>query len=317
MPEPPPAAVSLLVPVRNAATWAQSVVLPEQVPVLVSDSGSDDGTPDTLRNRGARVTVQPDEPGRVDNWLRALDLFRAEAEAGPWAKWLFAGDELDAAYLTAFQAEVARHPEARLVVSPYDFEEPDGRRVRSHGFLNRVPGFDQPRLVEPLEACRLTARHGNWFGPPLSQAIHRQALDPPPEPGDLPWVADMAIALAVARRHPVLWLPVSAGSFRTAERRHFHQHRDSPESILQTAILRYRAVEAAQAVGLGDRETASLRAEVDRHIIGELLQNGLDRQDARMDEALFSRFNRAALGRLLRYKGGRLFADGPSEAKDA
>ena len=147
------------------------------------------------------------------------------------------------------QDAVEAHPEARLVVTGYLLREPDGRELE-------VMPLPETRLLWPADALAESAARGNWFGPPTAVAVHRDAV-PDAEFGALPWVADWQACLAIATRHPVLFVATTTCVFDVLSRRHYATQAGSVGSLVQELALRVQAVERLKEIAphdVGDLE---------------------------------------------------------------
>lgn len=229
--------IGIFMPVYNAEGWARDFPMVNGVPHFAVDSGSTDGTPEVLRARGVHVESGNEPRGRVENWKAAAEQFlRTDCE---WMKWLFTGDQIDAAMLQLVATEIAKEPRARMVVARYHFVEESGARADSRLFFPAVPDGGA-KLIEPPEAAEAIAEFGNWPGPPLAVAIHREAASDWPVSLLDPWTADMELFCRWALRWPTLLVNLFIGEFHVNQRRYFREHSLSNEALLSDHLARQR-----------------------------------------------------------------------------
>lgn len=292
------------VPVWNAASWCRDVVLLSDHDYVFLDNASSDETVQVLRERGLPVVENPGNLGRVGNWAACVRHFLASGRS--WMRFWFAGDELLPASASAIARAIASDPEVRLVVSNIylDRAEP-GREFHDKS--------ETAAEIQPMELCRLIAGSGNWFGPPLAWAIHRNALLDGFDFGGLEWAADAWFMLGLASTHRVRYQPEPAGVFVSSARQHFARMRNSFRAALEDHLLRVRAAELLGQLSnnLGIQE--ELMAKIEDDLVARLLWRRLGPQGETADawQPLLASVPWGSLPKLLAGKLGNLVSRPP------
>lgn len=257
------AVAAAVMPVKDRAEWMAGWRPEPGFHPLVVDNASDDDTAELARAAGADVIVHPEPIERVANWESAAEHFLTRT-AYQWLKWHFAGDELLPGAADLLQEAADAHPEARMIVTSYYVRRPDGTSTLWQD-------LDETRLLCPEEALALSAGHGNWFGPPSAQAIHREVV------GELrfgtqPWVADWQASLLIASRHPVLYLAEPVAVFDTTSRKFFSAHERDVHSLVQELAMRHQSLARLRERAPDTPGLRQLTAMVDAHAVKALTE---------------------------------------------
>ena len=291
--------VAIAIPTYNNEQWVRSLQLLPGFSYIASDNASSDQTADCLVERGVQVFRQAENLGRIPNWQATVDRFLGSDAT--WLKWQFAGDTLYSEGMQEATLALEKYPEVGLVVCLYDFLQPNGQRVASHHFLPDS-FMDGPRLLSSEEALGAVVEYGNWFGPPLGQFIHRRALEG--HSGfeeQWPWAADMAFSCEIAKKFPVLFLPIKVGAFAIEDRKYFKQHVKSINAEWETLQVKQRAL-----TYLKKNEPLALAALENRFRI-KMSQSLLEEGSSEEREALYHLIKRKQLFELIMYKIRRMF----------
>jgi type I site-specific restriction endonuclease len=187
-------------------------------------------------------------------------------------KWLFAGDTLAPDALERLDKAAHSYPEAKLIVAEYEIVNPDNWCWRRH----ELPST---QLVHPAESMKLAVTKGNWFGAPIAQYIHRDAVKDGFDFGAFPWSADYHFCLEIAAKFPVLYLadPEPVGKFVMRHRRYHREHEESHQSALQDAIVRLEAARHYKQM-TGDSATfEKLVRQVEEYVEAQTIQRAVRR----------------------------------------
>ncbi len=223
---------------NNSAQVCESVAsCPAGLPITISDNHSEPEHRRVLEGLRPRcdVVFHSANQGRVENWAFCVRHFVEQTERGGpvWMKWLFAGDTLTPDITRLLEQALRGYPTARLVIAEHDMADETGRK--------RWRTLEGTQLTEPARALRLAAATGNWFGPPLAHFVHRDAVAPGFDFGDLPWSADFRFCLTIAAAFPVLYLAQNVGVFHKRHRNYYAAHANSAQMVVEEAVVRIEA----------------------------------------------------------------------------
>jgi hypothetical protein len=218
-------------PVCNSASFLETVEVPLQFEVTVVDAASTDRSVEIAEQRGWAVSKKSHRVGRVENWENAVRHF-VHSQA-PWCKWLFTGDTLYPDAHDILMTAILNVPQARLVVCEYDIVE-NGRKTR-------WKMFPTTRLLSPPQTLWLTAKQGNWFGSPVGQCFHREAVAEEFSFGPWVWAADMQFCYNISKQWPVLYVAESVGEFHVEARKTFSAQCNALSSSVEEYLVRAQA----------------------------------------------------------------------------
>jgi glycosyltransferase involved in cell wall biosynthesis len=275
--------IAVVIPCYNSQDTIKSTL--ESVanfPVILIDNNSDDKTVEiaSRSHRNLSVSRHTKHVSRTENWARAIEIFlKSDYE---WMKWLFTGDILGPEAASILQEATTAYPESKLIVC--NMVEVDGKQRRNW----HPAGLTGTKLFYPKDALGHAAQYGNWFGPPLVQCIHRDALKELPSFGYLPWVADMEMALTIAKRFPVLYFAKTIGEFHFAHRKYFHKYRKSPKAIFEESLMQLKAIESYEELSNENEMSRKFASKVQFQAFKRLLL----RRDLSITEHLKGKFLR-------------------------
>jgi hypothetical protein len=233
----------------------QTVASCNGLPVVIVDNGSEPEHVAVLRDLeqrepGCTVVYHGHNRGRVENWAFCVQHFLDHSDVSgageSWLKWVFAGDTLapDAAIRLTIASQ--KYPDVSFIAADYELALPDRRCWRRQ----ELPKTER---IIPVDAMRIAARQGNWFGAPIGHCIRRDAIAAGFEFGPFPWSADFHFCLQLASHSPVLYLSEPVGRFELRHRRYHQANADSHQAVLQDAIVRLDAARRYRDL-TGDRE---------------------------------------------------------------
>jgi hypothetical protein len=227
---------AVYIPCRNCVEWARSVELPDGLDYIVFDNHSEDGTADAFERRGALVFRNPEDIGRVANWKRCIEHFRASGYQ--WMRWLFTGDSLDAESVGATRHADDAFPAASLVA---------GR------FLNRLSDEDSNlqggsgrwAMIPSVQALGEMAAFGNTIGPLFALAIKKSGLGAvAADFGHFQWAGDMLFYVDLLKHNDLARSPMVFGTFNAAARKTFSSMSRSSVAMVESAAARVAAAAA-------------------------------------------------------------------------
>lgn len=223
--------IKLYLPVCNSASFLETADIPLHFEVTVVDAGSTDQSVDIAENRGWFVLKQPHKIGRVENWASCVKHF-IKSQAS-WCKWLFTGDMLYPNAHEILIRAILGAPEAKLIIFEYDIVEGHKR--------SRWKIFEETQLLCPPQTLWMTAKKGNWFGSPVGQCFHRDAVADGFSFGPWIWAADMQFAYEIAKEWPVLYVAESIGQFHVQARKTFSSQSNALSSSVEEYLVRMQA----------------------------------------------------------------------------
>lgn len=223
--------IKLYIPVYNGEAFLKSVKVPPEFDVTVVDAASTDHSVDAAEARGWAVSKRTQKTGRVENWEYAVKHFLQSQEA--WCKWLFTGDALYPHAHEIIMKAILSAPQAKMIICEYD--------IIDNGSKKRWKMFPDTRLLAPPQTQWLTAQLGNWFGSPIGQCFHRDAVADGFNFGPWVWAADMQFCYNIAKQWPVLYLAESVGEFRAEARKTFSTQCNALSSSVEEYLVRVQA----------------------------------------------------------------------------
>lgn len=258
--------LAVVIPSYNAQDTIKSTLISvSDFPVFLVDNASEDNTIEIAQKCHNELIVSSHHHlvNRVENWSRAINIFlKSDYE---WMKWLFTGDVLLTDAFSLLQQGIQAYPTAKMIVcNMYEVD-------KNKKSLWRPKGLNTTRLLNSQDAIRLAAKHGNWFGPPLVQCIHRDALEQLAHFGCLPWVADMEMSLDIAKRFPVLYLNEPIGEFYFNHRKYFHLYNNSPKAIFEESLMQLKAIETYKELSLNKEECSEFASSVQFQAVKRLI----------------------------------------------
>lgn len=209
----------------------------KEFPILAVDNDSNDNTTQAIKlNRpDAEIHSYPSESNRTANWEHAIQAFLSTDYT--WLKWLFAGDQFLSTARKTLDNAISSYPTARMIITNYYSVSKQEKKIIS------PPSLKETTLLQPGDSLYLSAKHGNWFGPPIAHAIHREALEQVNEISKLPYMTHMEIALQVCSKFPVLYVDLPIGEFHLAHRKNYRAYKGSLRALLEESLMQVEAQE--------------------------------------------------------------------------
>ncbi len=237
-----------------------------KIPWILVDNASADHTVDYAKKivPSSIVFENTQKVDRTENWARAIDCFLKQTSY-PWMKWLFAGDRLKIYAKEAITRAIQRFPEARLII--WQVDEHHGETTR----LWKPPELTSAQLLLPEQSLFLAAKYGNWFGPPIAHALHREALETLDHFGSYPWVADMEICLKIAKKYPVAYIDEPIGEFVLSHRQFYQTQHGKAEPIFEEALLKLKAAAWYQEMTGNDIAASDLFSSIQFQAVKQLI----------------------------------------------
>lgn len=192
--------MELYIPLRSRSLWSQEVRLPRDFQVVVCDNHSDSWYFANLLAQGAAIRSSPEIFDRLSFIDFCLKTFLGSS--GEWLKWMIPGDYLYSSSAHILKQATDDYPEARLIISGYDL--PDNQKRKK---------LKQTTILSPKETLRLLADDPDWFGAPLGQALHREALEDVVVGRSFETNWSRALCFEVASRFPTLYLEEAIGFY--------------------------------------------------------------------------------------------------------
>lgn len=223
--------IKLYIPVCNSASFLESADVPKEFEVTVVDGASTDSSVNIAEARGWTVAKRTQKSGRVENWEYAVNHFIHSQAA--WCKWLFTGDRLYQNAHDILMRAILNAPQARLLICEYDIVDRTSR--------TRWKMFPETQLLSPPQTLWLTAKLGNWFGSPVGQCFHRDAVVDGFSFGPWTWGADMQFCYNISKQWPVLYVAESIGEFHVDERKTFSTQCNALSSSVEEYLVRAQA----------------------------------------------------------------------------
>lgn len=223
--------IKIYMPVHNSASFLEAADVPPQFEVTVVDAASTDSSASVAESRGWTVARRTQKTGRVENWEYAVKHFIHSQSA--WCKWLFTGDRLYPQAHDLITTAILNAPQAKLIICEYD--------IVADKKQSRWKMFPETRLLSPPETLWLTAKLGNWFGSPIGQSFHRDAVSDSFSFGPWVWGADMQFCYNIAKQWPVLYVAESIGEFHAESRKTFSSHSNALSSSVEEHLIRTQA----------------------------------------------------------------------------
>lgn len=257
----------LYIPTYNSANFLKNLQIDPRFTAIIVDNCSEDETVSIAKNKGWQVVMQKKHCDRVKNWEFAAEHFLNSKAS--WAKWLFTGDNLLSTSFDILTNAVKSYPEAKLIVAEYKIVTEKEKHLWSQ--------FDSTELIMPKRALQLACLKGNWFGAPIAQAFHRDAVAKGFTFGSWHWVADMQFFLSMSKHSPVLYLKETIGQFNAAARKVFSKEQNALTSSVEEFLIRQQSAKDWFALTQNQAEYQKLLQHISQETEKTILQRAIDR----------------------------------------